>query len=91
MSVADRFKLATLASLPIQPTAAYLLAGPTVPETAREVAIERAEGGEQITPSVAKEIVAELRKKKRPKRQRVLPTDKLSGQLLKSLELWRNR
>jgi hypothetical protein len=91
MSVAERFQLANFASLPIQPSAAYLLAGPSVPDKARELAIERAESGEQITTNVAKEIVAETRKKKRQRKQKALPTDKLGGRLLKVLERYRER
>src|ERR1700730_8676906 len=65
MSVAERFgtKTEIIADLTIEPTAAYLLAAPSVPDEARQMAVERAEAGEQITTSVAKEIVAETRKK----------------------------
>jgi hypothetical protein len=49
-----------------QGTVAYLLAAPSVPDEAPEKAVERAEGGEQVTTAVAKEIPAETRKKKRP-------------------------
>jgi len=93
MSVAERFgvKSAIIADLTIQPTAAYLLAGPSVPDEAREKAVERAEAGEQITTAVAKEIVAETRKKKRPRRQKSQPAEKLSGRLGKVLERYRER
>ena len=89
MSVAERFgpKTEIIADLTIQPTAAYLLAAPSVPDEAREKAIERAEAGEQITTAVAKEIVAATKKKKRPRRQKALPSDKLAGRLVKMLEL----
>ncbi len=49
MSVAERFKSAKFAELPIQPSAAYLLAAPTVPDEARQVAVEKAQAGEEIT------------------------------------------
>jgi hypothetical protein len=93
MSVAERFgaKSAIIADLTIQPTAAYLLAGPSVPDEAREKAVERAEAGEQITTAVAKQILAETRKKKRPRRQKSVQTDKLSGRLGKVLERYRDR
>ncbi len=93
MAVAEHFgpKTEMISDLQVAPTAAYFLAGPTVPDEAREKAIERAEAGEQITPKVAKEIVAEARKEKRPKKQKSLPTDKLGGRLLKTLEGWRSR
>jgi hypothetical protein len=63
MSVAAQFgpKSAIISDLAIQPTAAYLLARPSVPEQARQVAIRRAESGERITVPVAKAIVAEFR------------------------------
>src|SRR5437660_559657 len=63
ISVAERFKLATIANLPIDPTAAYLLAAPSAPDEARQNAVQRAEAGEQITTAVAKEIAAESREK----------------------------
>jgi hypothetical protein len=93
MSVAERFgpKTEIIADLTIQPTAAYLLAAPSVPDEAREKAIERAEAGEQITTVVAKEILAETRKRKRPRRQKSLAIDKLSGRLVKALERYRDR
>ncbi len=80
MSVAERFKSAIIADLPIQPTAAYLLAAPAVPDQAREVAIEKAKAGEQITVAAAKEIVAEA-KKKGKRKAKPIPTDKLGLRL----------
>lgn len=93
MSVAERFGVKTeiIADLTIQPTAAYLLAAPSVPDEARQVAFKRAEAGEKITTSVAKEILAETRKKKRPRRVRSLPTDKLAVRLGHVLNRYRER
>jgi len=93
MSVADRFgaKTEIIADLTIQPTAAYLLAAPSVPDEARQAAFERAEAGEKITTSVAREIVAETRKKKRPRRQKTVPTEKLAMRLVKVLDRYRER
>lgn len=93
MSVAERFgpKTEIIADLTIQPTAAYLLAAPSVPDEAREKAIERAEAGEQITTAIAKEILAEARKKKRPKRRKTVEIEKMRGQLVKALERYRDR
>lgn len=91
MSVAERFEVARIANLQIPPTAAYLLAGPSVPDEARQVAVEKAEAGEEITTAVAKEIVAEAKKKKRPRRQKSLPTDKLGLRLAKVLERYREK
>jgi hypothetical protein len=65
MSVAQRFELATIAKLPFQPTAAYLLAAPSVTDEARQVAVEKAEAGEEITTKVGKRSEAQARKKRR--------------------------
>ncbi len=91
MSVAEQFKSAKIADLPIQPSAAYLLAAPSVPDEARQKAVEKAEAGEEITFAAAKEIVAEARKKKRPRRQKAIPADKLAGRLVTVLERYRDR
>jgi gas vesicle protein len=91
MSVAEQFKSAKIADLPIQPSAAYLLAAPSVPDEAREKAVEKAEAGEEITFATAKEIVAEARKKKRPRRQKTISADKLAGRLVAVLERYRDR
>jgi hypothetical protein len=92
MSVAEQFgaKSEIIADLTIQPTAAYLLAAPSVPDEARKAALERAEAGEQITTSVAKEIVAQT-KKKRPRRRKALPPEKLATRLVRVLEQYRER
>jgi hypothetical protein len=91
MSVAEKFKSAKIADLPIQPSAAYFLAAPSVPDEARQVAVEKAEAGEEITFAAAREIVAEARKKKRPRRQKPVPADKLAGRLVNVLERYRDR
>src|SRR5690348_9369252 len=71
MAVAKQFgKAAKTAALPIQPSAACLLAAPAVPDEARQVAVEKAEAGEEITVATAREIVAEAKKERRPKRQK---------------------
>jgi hypothetical protein len=91
MSVAEKFKSAKIADLPIQPSAAYFLAAPSVPDEAREMAVEKAEAGEEITIDTARAIVAAARKKKRPRRQKTMPSDKLAGRLVKVLERYRDR
>ena len=91
MSVAERFKSAKFAELPIQPSAAFLLAAPAVPDEARQVAVEKAEAGKEITVATAREIVAEAKKKRRPRRQKPVPADKLAGRLTEALERWRQR
>jgi hypothetical protein len=91
MSVAEKFKSAIIADLPIQPSAAYLLAAPSVPDEAREKAVKKAEAGEGITFATAREIVAEARKRKRPRRQKTIPAEKLAGRLVMVLERYRDR
>lgn len=90
MSVAEQFKSAKFAELPIQPSAAYLLAAPAVPDEARQLAIEKAEAGEEITFTTAKEIVAEA-KKKGKKRAKTIPADKLGVRLVNVLQRYRER
>jgi hypothetical protein len=92
MAVAQTFgpKTEIIADLTIQPTAAYLLAAPSVPDEAREKAVERAEAGEQITTVVAKEIIAKLRKKA-ARRTRTVPVEMLSPRLVKVLEKYKER
>jgi hypothetical protein len=96
MAVAQRFggKTAIIADLPIEPTAAYLLAAPSVPEEASAAAIQRAESGVHITVAVAKEILRTVQKKSEGRRKApsaALPDGKLLGQLLESLESFRRR
>lgn len=74
MNVAKHFgsKSATISDL-FQPTAAYLLAAPSTPDQAREVAFKEAKKGKPITAERAKEIVAETKgtKVKKTKKSRV--------------------
>lgn len=95
MAVAERFgaKTEIISELRIDPTAAYLLAAPSAPEEASAAALQRAANGERITVAVAKQILVKLRPKQSPQlpRQPQLPTDKLLGQLLESLESFRRR
>jgi hypothetical protein len=50
-----------------------------------------AQAGEEITFATAREIDAEAKMKRRPKRQKALPADKLGLQLMKSLERYKER
>ncbi len=86
MSVAERFGGNTqlISHLPIDPTAAYLLAAPSAPDGARQTAVERAEAGERITTPVAREILAAMRN--RPK-----GTDMVVARLGRSLKRYRAR
>ncbi len=56
MRVHTQFNSVNLTELSIAPSALYLLAAPSIPKTAREEAIARAEAGEPITYTTAKEI-----------------------------------
>lgn len=92
MAVAQAFgpKSEIIADLTIQPTAAYLLASPSAPDEAREEAVKRAEAGEKVTTEVAREILAETRKK-RPRKRKPLSAEKLGARLLKVLERYKKR
>ncbi len=76
-------------------TAVYLPAPPFVPDEARQQAIGRAEAGEEITTSVAKEILAETRRVRRPKRQKPVPltrpADMPGLRLVRALKRYRKR
>ncbi len=93
MSVAERFGGNTklISDLSIDATAAYLLAAPSAPDEARQTAVERAEAGEQITTAVAKEILADTRKKRRPRRKKAVPSEKLGLRLVSVLERYKER
>lgn len=58
MAVAEHFKSPKFGDLNIAPSALYSLAAPSVPQPARDEAMARAEKGETITYTKAKEIVA---------------------------------
>jgi hypothetical protein len=90
INVAERFgpESEIISDLKIDPTAAYLLSAPSAPDQARQVAIERAEGEEQITAKLAKEILAKERRK--PRRRRV-STATLKEKLGKALTRYRDR
>jgi hypothetical protein len=91
MAVAARFaKSAIIADLAIEPTAAYLLAAPSTPDSACQAAITRARAGERITTGVAKEIVRQS--KTTSKRAQKVPRDSvLALQLRKALERYRDQ
>jgi hypothetical protein len=77
--------------VPIPPTVAYLLAAPAFPDEARQVAVEKAEAGEEITFAMAREIEAEAKKRRRPRRQKAVPADKLGVHLIKMLRRYQER
>jgi hypothetical protein len=96
MTVAQRFGPRTeiISELRIEPTAAYLLASPSAPPEASTAALQRAQRGERITTSVAKEILSSFRRK--PERREnassaELLTGRLWGQLLEVLESFRQQ
>lgn len=60
MTVTERFgNVQALEHLPLTREALYLLAAPSVPDEAREAALNKAEAGEQITKSEAEKIIAD--------------------------------
>jgi hypothetical protein len=91
LSVAEQFgpKTEIIADLAIQPTAAYLLAAPSVPEKAREIAIRRAEAGERITTIVARQIVASTRQVQFEPRLQTL--DQLLPRIFRILQRYSDR
>jgi hypothetical protein len=95
MAVAQRFgpKTEMISDLRMEATAAYLLAAPSAPEEASEIALRRAQKGEHITAAVAKDILGSLRNKvvRQMPQSPSLPAGKLLGQLLESLESFRQR
>ena len=56
MNVAEAFKSEKFSDLNIAPSALYALSAPSVPESARQEAIERASNGERVGHKEAKEI-----------------------------------
>lgn len=69
MRVAQEFKIENISNLQIANTALYVLAQPSTPDEAREEAISRAQAGERITVSSARD----LRDKYIPPRPDLLP------------------
>lgn len=60
MNLAERFPdLQALANVPVTNEALYLLAGPSVPQSVRDEAIEKAENGDRITKKDAEGLVRE--------------------------------
>jgi len=56
MHAAEQFKLETVSDLNMAARALYLLASPSTPEEAREEALERAQAGERITVTAARNL-----------------------------------
>lgn len=65
MNVADKFKSNNLLDLNFAPSALYLLAAPSTPESIRVEAIERAEQGETITYSAARDLIEQAQEERR--------------------------
>lgn len=59
MQVAERFGCVNFTQLQVAPSALYLLAAPSTPESARNEILERATQGERITYNTTREIVRE--------------------------------
>lgn len=69
MSVAERFGDKFPPGGNFHAKALYLLAGPKVPDKARQIAVERAQAGETITLPVAQEIVAASKPSRAPRQK----------------------
>jgi hypothetical protein len=93
MAVAQAFgsKNEIIADLIIQPTAAYLLSAPSVPEEARLAAVQRAQAGERITTFVAKDIVAQSRKHERSRQLKSVAPEILARRLRQVLQTYKAR
>jgi hypothetical protein len=61
MLVAETFKNENFSLLEVAPSALYLLAAPSTPDSARQEALDRASEGEPITHQVARDIVGNHR------------------------------
>lgn len=90
MAVAERFgsNSEIISDLTILPTAAYLLARPSVPQEARDAAVRRARKGELITLARAQEIVAASRIQEESSQVGV---EQLEPKLANALERYRQR
>jgi hypothetical protein len=82
MEVADQFgsKSDIMSDLHITTTALYHLAAPSTPFAARQIAIDRATAGERITPAVATQIIASVRRAS-SRKQKLRPTGRLAQAL----------
>ena len=59
MAVALRFQNQKFSDFDVAPSALYMLAAPSTPESARDEVLQRAESGERITFSTAQEVIQE--------------------------------
>jgi len=67
IQVAQRFSSANFADAQIAPSALYLLASPSIPESARVEALDRANLGQPITHATAREIIEDHKETPAPK------------------------
>lgn len=91
MSVADRFTPGLVTNNLIVPTAAYLLAAPSTPESACVEAIKRAGNGEEITVALAREIIRRakvLDRERGQARSRRIDSTGLKHSLLRLKKQW---
>lgn len=88
INVSETFgpKVEIISDLKFQPTAAYLLAAPSVPDEARAIAVERAQAGEVITTKAAKTIVRAARKKAPTAREGQVRSTQAFDQTMKRLQ-----
>jgi hypothetical protein len=60
-------------------------------DEARQVPVEKAEAGKEITVATAGEVVAEAKKKQRPRPQKAAAAELVGGRLLKVLDRYNER
>ena len=87
MSVADWLgdKQEIVSHMRIVATAAYMLSASSTSQTAREMALERAKAGEEITNAIAREIV-ELTRSQNGQRRKGKPAHRLRAELRRLLD-----
>jgi hypothetical protein len=86
MAVALRFQNQKFSDFDLAPSALYVLASPSTPESARREALDRAAQGERVTHTLAKEIAASHRMTSAtPQDEQVLGSRDLNAGALQSL------
>jgi len=73
MRVSTRFKSVIVTDLPIDPSALYILASPSTPDSAVAEALEMAREGEAVSPAKARTLRAQHRGLQEESRPRALP------------------
>lgn len=92
LNVAIRFgpECEIISHVVIHPTAAYLLAAPSVPERARELALKRACEGSAVTVQLARDLIQKVRGGQESRAQKV-PSAFLRRRLRRALQWYQER